>query len=136
MIFLSFEEASTMKMLAMLLILVVLAVALPSGVASAADDYVVHTFKCPQSTTVKFNWANKVQANPDFPLSPGHDNLGRFAEFAKSAVILANNTVQCQYNVPPLQENFLAWYIYKVPRKILSCTGQPGRHITCKLKPD
>jgi hypothetical protein len=42
------------------------------------------------------------------------------------------NTVQCLYKIP--QTVFQAPYVYKVHRKIIGCTGQPGPSVECKLK--
>jgi len=100
--------------------------------------FVEQRFKCPQSTTVKFNWANKIQANPDFPLSPSYENLTRSARFTGSVVYTDSNELVCLYVVSQAPTGW-AWlltapYVYKVPRKIVSCTGQPGPQITCKLK--
>ncbi|OGK94263.1 MAG: hypothetical protein A2W08_14845 [Candidatus Rokubacteria bacterium RBG_16_73_20] len=100
--------------------------------AAAADEYVVHKFKCPNITTVKLNWANKINANPDFPVSKSYENLTHSAGFKASSVNVAENTVGCLYVIP--QTVFQAPYVYKVQRKILSCTGQPGPEITCNLK--
>jgi hypothetical protein len=124
-----------MKRSAFALVLVGLVVAaFPAARATAADEYVVHKFKCPSITTVKLNWANKISANPDFPVSKSYENLTHSAQFTTSSVNLAENTVGCLYVIP--QTVFQAPYVYKVHRKILSCTGQPGPEITCHLKKD
>ena len=123
-----------MTMLAIVLSLVVLAVTLPGGVVSA-QEYAVHTFKCPATTSVKLNWKNKIETQPtDFPVSPSYENLTQSAAFRESAVNVGENTVQCLYVIP--QTVFQAPYVYKVHRKIISCTGQPGPTITCNLKPN
>ena len=110
--------------------------ALPSGPAAAADEYVVHKFTCPEITHARLNWANKISANPDFPVAKEYENLRHSAKFTESSVNVAENTVRCLYVIP--QTVLQAPYIYKVHRKILSCTGQGpapgGREITCNLK--
>ena len=103
--------------------------------AATAQEYVVHTFKCPPSTTVRLNWRNKIETQPtDFPVLPSYENLQHSASFKDSAVNVAENTVTCTYQVP--QTVFQAPYTYKVHRKIISCTGQPSATIECKLKPN
>jgi hypothetical protein len=128
------DEETIMRTLAIVLFLAVLAVALPSG-APSAQEYVVHTFKCPPSTTVKLNWKNKIETQPtNFPVSPSYENLTQSAQFRESAANLSANTVQCLYVIP--QTVFQAPYVYKVHRKILSCTGMPAAEFTCNLKKD
>ena len=93
------------------------------------------TFKCPDLTHVRLNWTNKIYANPDFPVSPSYENLRHSASFREeSSVNVAANTVSCLYVIP--QTVFQAPYVYKVHRKILSCTGQPAQEIKCNLKKD
>lgn len=122
-----------MKILAPVLILLVLAVALPS--APSAEEYAVHTFKCPPTTTFKANWKNKIETQPtDFPLSPSYENLTHSASFKESAVNVGANTVQCLYVLSGTA--IQAPYIYKVHRPIVGCTGQPGPTIECRLKPN
>jgi hypothetical protein len=122
-----------MKTLAFVLGLAVLAVALPSG-APSAEEYVVHIFKCPPQTTVKFNWKNKIDTQPtDFPVVPDFDNVTHYAQFKESAVNLGANTVQCLYH---MTGNYQVPYLYKVHRKIIYCEGVPSANISCRLKKD
>ncbi|MBI2155619.1 MAG: hypothetical protein HYU26_01725 [Candidatus Rokubacteria bacterium] len=123
-----------MKALTFALVLCGLAAALASGPASAADDYVVHTFKCPDLTHVRLNWTNKISANPDFPVAKEYENLRHSAKFKESAVSVSDNTVRCLYVLGDTV--FQAPYVYKVHRKILGCTGQPGKEMKCNLKKD
>jgi hypothetical protein len=123
-----------MRMLAIGLGAVVLATAVPGG-APWAQEYVVHVFKCPNTTTVRLNWKNKIETQPtDFPLLPSYENLQHAAHFKESAVNVSANTVQCLYVVP--QTVLQAPYVYKVHRKIIGCTGTPGPTIECRLKKD
>ena len=123
-----------MKMLAIVLGLVVLAVMLPGG-APSAQETVVHTFKCPETTTVKLNWKNKIETQPtDFPVSPSYENLTQPAQFRDSAVNVGENTVSCRYAIA--QTELQAPYVYKVHRKIISCSGMPAAVFTCNLKPN
>jgi hypothetical protein len=112
----------------------VMLVVLPAGRPSA-QEYVVHTFKCPPSTTVKLNWKNKIETQPThFPVSPSYENLTQPAQFKESAANVAENTVSCLYVIP--QTVFQAPYVYKVHRKILSCSGMPAAEFRCNLKKD
>lgn len=105
--------------------------ALMQDSAYAADEYAVHVFKCPPSVNVKFNWQNKIQANPEFGLAGGAD--GRVANFKGSAVQMGINSISCVYSID--KEGAMAGgYIYKVKRKIINCTGQPGPEVKCNLK--
>ncbi len=123
-----------MRVLAAALSLVVLAVAVPSS-APSAQESVGHIFKCPPQIGVKANWKNKIETQPtDFPLSPSYENLTHSAPFKESSVDLGGNTVRCVYVLA--QSQIQAPYVYKVHRKIISCTGQPGPTIDCKLKKD
>jgi len=86
--------------------------------------FVERNFKCPDHTRVRLTWEEDFWA----------ENLAYQAPFTKSEVNESNNTVACVYrfqNVSPP-----AYYFYKVPSKIISCTGQPGAVIKCKLKKD
>jgi hypothetical protein len=119
-------------MLAAVLSLVVLAVAFPSG-APSAQEFVLHTFKCPPHVTYKVNWQNKIETQPtDFPLSSSYENLTHTAPFKDSAVNVSANTVQCRYVSSDGHPQ--APYIYKVHRKIISCTGHPAATFECKLQ--
>jgi hypothetical protein len=122
-----------MKTPVLVLILTVVAAALPSG-APSAQDYAIHTFKCPNLTSLKLNWPNKIETQPtDFPIAPNFDNQTWHPQFKESAVNVDANTVQCLYSLAPATY-LQAPYIYKVHRKIISCTGQPGPTIECRLQ--
>lgn len=123
-----------MRLAAIVLMLFLLAVALPTG-ALSAEEYVVHTFKCPPYVSYRVNWQNEIDTQPtNFPLSPSYENLKHTAPFKDSAVNVDANTVQCRYVSSDGHPQ--APYIYKVHRKILSCQGTPSATIICNLKPN
>jgi hypothetical protein len=128
------QEETPMRRVTVVVALVAFALAAPGG-APSAQESVGHIFRCPPQIMVKANWKNKIETQPtDFPLASAYENLAHSAPFKESSVNVGANTVQCVYVLA--QSAIQAPYVYKVHRKIISCTGQPGPTIDCKLKKD
>jgi hypothetical protein len=112
----------------------VLAVAVVVGFlptrATAVDEYVMSRIECPQSTTVKLNWSNKIGSEPSFSIGDEGQELG--VPFKTSSV--SGQIITCRYETPT-NPALRAHYRYDVKRQILGCTSSAGKRVLeCKLK--
>ena len=112
-----------------------------TSTASGAEEYVVHTFRCPEVIKGHTAFPGSISSDPTFRLT---QNVEVDAYFWGS--YQSRQEVGCQYTltsgpvrVPPAGTH-VVWYTYTVDRKILSCDQSLGgnlgpREFTCKLKP-
>lgn len=111
----------------------VLAVAVLVGLwptaSPAVDEYVMSRIECPQATSVKLNWSNKIGADPAFTIGDEGHQLG--VPFKVSSV--AGQVITCRYE-SATNPGLKAHYQYDVKRQILGCTGAGQRVLQCKLK--
>ena len=107
---------------------------LPSA-AVAVDEYVMAKIECPEKTVMKRNWKDKIGADPTFSVAKIYEKVEWYPSFKKSGQ--SGQMITCIYGDPnhPDQPDAVQ-YMYKVKRKILGCTGMPGRILECKLKKD
>jgi hypothetical protein len=110
-----------------------LGIALAGGISTGAEaqDYVVHTFRCPDNVSVRTNYERKIGSDPSFSLEGNRSLTARLSSSGWEG-----QNVYCSYRFTIGGVTHSVRYGYTVKRKILSCKGSSSpRFFTCNLKP-
>lgn len=101
-----------------------------------AVDIVTARIECPEITILKWDWKNRIGSNPPFHLIryPTNEYEKQWGVPFEKSERFSQQMILCWYRMPNSSPPMLAKYGYGVRRKIISCTGFPGRVIECKLE--